>query len=63
MSEMLMPVTIGHLTTDVIAEPDNPPSAAGPEAAEGSKDTGAVRTNLAAMSRQAMSTRAEGFDD
>ena len=58
-----MPITIGHLTTDVIAEPDNPPSAAGPEAPEGSKGTGAVRTDLAAISRQAMRTRAEGFDD
>ena len=58
-----MPITIGHLTTDVIAEPDNPPSAAGPATAEGSKDAGAVRTDLAAISRQAMRTRAEGFDD
>jgi hypothetical protein len=58
-----MPVTIGHLTTDVIAEPDDPPSSAGPAEPEGSNNTGAVRVNLAAISRQAMRTRSEGFDD
>jgi hypothetical protein len=58
-----MPLTIGQLTTEVIAEADaqntigtNPGPAPTP-------DQQAIRAQLAALAHQAMRTRAEGFDD
>jgi hypothetical protein len=57
-----MPVTIGAMTAEVVAEPDNAPAAEGP-AKEGAIDVAAIRTTLATIARQAMRTRAEGFDD
>ena len=58
-----MPVTIGQPTTEIVAQPEEPPAgaAAAPEARP--EDIASARTRLAAIVRQALRTRAEGFDD
>jgi hypothetical protein len=57
-----MPVTIGNLTTEVVAEADEQAAAdAGNGDTPDQRQT--VRAELAALARQAMRTRAEGFDD
>jgi hypothetical protein len=57
-----MPVTIGNLTTEVVAEADEQAAAdAGSGDTPDQRQT--VRAELAALARQAMRTRAEGFDD
>jgi len=58
-----MPVTIGQLTTEIVVQPEEPPAgaAAAPEAR--SEDIASARARLAAIVRQALRTRAEGFDD
>jgi hypothetical protein len=59
-----MPLTIGQLTTEVIAETDSE-SAPAPGARGGStpEQRQETRATLAALGRQKMRTRAEGFDD
>jgi hypothetical protein len=59
-----MPLTIGHLTTEVIAEPDargadDPPA----PARDAPEQVAAMRRELAVMVRNEMRTRAERFDD
>ena len=57
-----MPVTIGELTTDVIAEAEQiAATAETPDRPE--NDPAAIRARLAAMAGQTSRTRAEGFDD
>jgi hypothetical protein len=57
-----MPVTIGELTTDVIAEAEQAAaSAETPEKPE--NEAAAIRARLAAVAGQTLRTRAEGFDD
>jgi len=59
---VLMPVTIGELTTDVIAEAEQAAAAAEtPDKPE--NDAAAVRARIAATAGQTLRTRAEGFDD
>jgi hypothetical protein len=57
-----MPLTIAHLTTEVIAEADDQAAADG-GGAEVQEQREAIRATLAALARQATRTRAEGFDD
>jgi hypothetical protein len=59
-----MPLTIGQLTTEVVAETDGETAAdAGPGGGSMPESRQAIRADLAALARQAMRTRAEGFDD
>jgi len=57
-----MPVTIGNLTTEVVAEADEQ-AAADAGSGETPDQRQTIRAELAALARQAMRTRAEGFDD
>ena len=58
-----MAVTIGQLTTEIVTQPEEPPAgaAAAPEARP--DEIASARTKLVAIVRQALRTRAEGFDD
>jgi hypothetical protein len=58
-----MAVTIGELNTEVIAEPGTEVAATGPVSNDRMKDLATIRTELAAIVRQSVRTRAEGFDD
>ena len=59
-----MPLTIGQLTTEIVAETDGQTTAdAGAGGIESPEQRQAIRADLAALARQAMRTRAEGFDD
>ena len=58
-----MPVTIGDLTTDVIAETEQTAAAAAGPPEQPENDAAVIRARLAAIAGQAMRTRAEGFDD
>ena len=59
-----MPLTIGQLTTEVVAEADGQTAAdAGSGGSGMPEQRQAIRADLAALARQAMRTRAEGFDD
>jgi hypothetical protein len=58
-----MSVTIGDLTTEVIAEPDVRPAESEPATTDQPGQLAAVRARLSAIARQALRTRAEGFDD
>ena len=58
-----MPLSIGELTTEVIAEGATSGDAAGPPSPDAPKDPQTVRTELSALARELMRTRAEGFDD
>jgi hypothetical protein len=58
-----MAVTIGELTTEIIAESDDQLAETGPVTAEKVRDMATIRTDLAAIAQQTMRTRAEGFDD
>jgi hypothetical protein len=59
-----MPLTIGHLTTEVMTEPDGRGPAdtgvTGPDVPEQQR---AVKRAIAVIVRNEMRTRAEGFDD
>ena len=57
-----MPVTIGELSTEVIAEGDAPSGATG-AAADPPQQLAAIRAQMAAVARDTTRTRAEGFDD
>jgi len=57
-----MPLTIGNLTTEVVAEGDEQ-AAADVGGADAPEERQAIRAELAALARQATRTRAEGFDD
>ena len=58
-----MPVTIGELTTEVIAEPDAHHGDGDPAPNDDHNDMNRVRKGLAAIARQALRTCAEDFDD
>jgi hypothetical protein len=58
-----MPVTIGELTTEVIAEGTAPTAEPAPAPAESAPRASSLRGELAALERLAMRTSAEGFDD
>lgn len=59
-----MPLTIGHLTTEVIVEPDRAAGVAGGSAVPPAPELPqAVRRELAVIARDEMRTRAERFDD
>ena len=59
-----MPLTIGQLTPEVVAEADGQTTAdAGGGGTAMPEQQQAIRADLAALARQAMRTRAEGFDD
>jgi hypothetical protein len=60
-----MPLTIGELTTEVIADSATAGDAAAPAPAPGgaARDPQAERAALADLARDLMRTRAEGFDD
>ncbi len=58
-----MPVTIGELTTDVIAEAGDGSAPSAPAPHDDQKDATSVRARLAVIARQVLRTRAEGFDD
>jgi hypothetical protein len=60
-----MPLTIGELTTEVIAESPTPGDAPAPASAPAgaASDPQAVRAGLAALASELLRTRAEGFDD
>jgi len=57
-----MSVTVGEITSEVIVEPDRQ-LAGGSVPLNQLKDLATVRTELAAIARIALRTRAEGFDD
>ncbi|MEI6668465.1 MAG: hypothetical protein WCP29_09940 [Acidobacteriota bacterium] len=57
-----MPVTIGELTTEVIAEADTPAGDATAHPRDPSETAG-LRAELAALLDHRVRTRAEGFDD
>jgi len=58
-----MAVTIGELTTEVIVENDRQLAGATPATTDKAQQVATIRTDLAAIGRDAMRTRAEGFDD
>jgi hypothetical protein len=58
-----MAVTIGELTTEVIAEPDKQLAGSGVPSVNKAEEHAMIRTELATILRQALRTRAEGFDD
>ncbi|MBZ5558144.1 MAG: hypothetical protein LAO77_12795 [Acidobacteriia bacterium] len=58
-----MPVTIGELTTEVIAEDAAPAASAGAAAGDEPQHLTMIRAQMAAVARETMRTRAEGFDD
>jgi hypothetical protein len=58
-----MPLSIGELTTDVIAEGASPEASSAPASTDAAKDPQSVRAELSAVARDLMRTRAEGFDD
>ena len=58
-----MPVTIGELTTEVIAESDARESDTDSTAENNEKDAANVQAALAAMARRARRTCADDFDD
>lgn len=58
-----MPVIINDFETEVIAERDAPPAGARPATADHQQDDAAIRATLAAIVRDTLRTRAEGFDD
>ena len=58
-----MPVTIGELTTEVIAEPDTRGSDSDHAPDDKQKDAVAVQSSLVAIARRALRTSAEDFDD
>ena len=58
-----MAVTIGNLSTEVIAESDHELAGTGPAGAQKVPDLATIQTDLAKIARLAMRTRAEGFDD
>ncbi len=58
-----MPLTIGQLTTEVIAQTDGQTTAETGGGGAPTPEQQAIRADLAALARRAMRTRAEGFDD
>lgn len=58
-----MPVIINQFETEVIAESDARATGATPAATGGQQDDEAIRATLASIARDALRTRAEGFDD
>jgi hypothetical protein len=58
-----MPVSIGNLTADVVVEPDGNAGAGATPAPPPAERQASVRAELTALAREAMRTRAEGFDD
>jgi hypothetical protein len=58
-----MPVTIGELTAEVIAEADARRTASVPPPNDEHNDIATVRAGLLAIARQALRTCAEDFDD
>ena len=58
-----MPITIGQLTTEIVTQPEEPPAAAAAAPEARPDEIASARTKLAAIARQALRTRAEGFDD
>ena len=58
-----MPLTIGQLTTEVIAETDAESAPAPGRGGSTPEQRQETRATLAALGRQKMRTRAEGFDD
>lgn len=58
-----MPVTIGELTTEVVAEGGAPAAGTTPAPVDTGISLSGIRGDLAALARLAMRTRAEGFDD
>ena len=57
-----MSVTVGEITSEVIVEPERQ-LGGGAQAANQPKDLATIRTELAAIARLALRTRADGFDD
>ena len=59
-----MPLTIGHLVTEVLTEPDGRgPGDRGAAPTDDREQRQTVRCEIAALVRQELRTRAEGFDD
>ena len=59
-----MPLTIGHLIAEVITEPEgHSPADTGAPGADVPELRQPVRVEIAALLRQELRTRAEGFDD
>ena len=58
-----MPIDIGEITTEIIAEPEERPVPATPPDEHAPAQLAAVRTQVAELARQILRTRAEGFDD
>jgi hypothetical protein len=58
-----VPVSIGNLTADVVVEPDGNAGAGAAMPPEPTERQEHVRAELTALAREAMRTRAEGFDD
>ena len=58
-----MPITIGQVTTEIVARPEEAPAPAAAPAATQATQLATVRAQMAAIARQIMRTRAQGFDD
>ena len=58
-----MPVTIGQLTTDIIADRSAPPATPARAAASPPDQQAAIRVQLSTLARNQSRTQAEGFDD
>jgi hypothetical protein len=58
-----MPLSIGQVTAEVVAEADEQSAADAGGGSETPEQRQAIRADLASLARQSMRTRAEGFDD
>ena len=57
-----MPVTVGEISSEVIVEADQQ-LAGGAQTMNQPRQLASIRTELAAIARIALRTRADGFDD